>query len=93
MRRNGSRRPQALRVLRRIHDRWDGDLTSTRGVRVDTGLGDSRRRGSPGGLMRTSRQPVYHFVGAELTLLARPKPGGIVWTGDRMLQPRLAAAT
>jgi hypothetical protein len=37
MRRNGSRRSQALRVLRRIHDRWDGDVTSTRGIRGDEG--------------------------------------------------------
>jgi hypothetical protein len=31
-------------------------------------------------------------VGAELTLTAQPKLGGIVQTGNRMPQPRLAAA-
>jgi hypothetical protein len=33
------------------------------------------------------------LAGAQLTLPAQPKPGGIVWTGNKMLQPRLAAAT
>jgi hypothetical protein len=38
----GARRSLALRVLGRIYDRWDGDVTSTRSVRVDSGLDDSR---------------------------------------------------
>jgi len=32
------------------------------------------------------------LVGVELTLTAQPKLGGIVQSGNRMLQPRLAAA-
>ena len=34
-----------------------------------------------------------HLVGAQLTILAQLYRSGLVETGNKMLQPRLAAAT